>query len=107
MSVALTEPNRWPCSLARRSSVTSTPSSFLMSCGLLLALLGLEPLDLLAAGLDLLDVVRRRLDGQVLGQQVVPGVTGRDLDDVADPADVLDGFFQQKFYGCHDQSSEC
>ena len=33
---------------------------------LLLAALALLPLDLLAAGLDLLDVARRRLDGQVL-----------------------------------------
>ena len=66
--------------------------------GLLLAALALLLLDLLAALLDLLDVVRRRLDRQVLREEVVAGVAGRDLDDVADAADVLDRFLEEQFY---------
>ena len=67
--------------------------------GLLLAALALDLLDLLASLLDLLDVVRRRLDGQVVREQVVPGVARRHLDDVADAADVLDRFLQEEFDG--------
>jgi len=32
------------------------------------------------------------LDGQALGQQKIPGVTGRHFNHVADAADVLDAF---------------
>ena len=64
---------------------------------LAVALLGFEALDLLAAGFDLLYVVRRRRNGQVLREQVIPRVAGGDFDDVADLADVLDGFFEEEF----------
>jgi hypothetical protein len=43
---------------------------------LFLALLGFLPLDFLAAGFDLLDVVGRRLDGEILGEEVIACVAG-------------------------------
>ena len=44
------------------------------------------------------------MHGQVLGQKIIPGVAGRNLDEVADAADVLDRFFQEQFYVWHGDS---
>ena len=41
-------------------------------------------------------------DREIVGDQVVAGVARRHLDDVADAADVLDGFLQQQFHLGHD-----
>jgi hypothetical protein len=45
------------------------------------------------------------MDGQVLGEQIIAGIAGRDLDDIADSTDVFDAFFEQEFDGCHDLES--
>ncbi len=64
---------------------------------LLVAAFALLLLNFLAAGLDLLDVIRRRLNRQVFGEQIIAGVAGRDFNNVAYAADVLDRFFERSF----------
>jgi hypothetical protein len=62
------------------------------SC-LLIPALALLPFDFLATRLDPLHVCGRRKHRQILGHQEIAGKTRGNVDQVADLADVLDGFF--------------
>ena len=90
MSAAVTEPNSLPSSPTRAENVSDTSSSFVaIPCGraATLVLGGLEARLLLR---DALQVARRRRVGDAAREQVVAGVAGRDLHDVAGVPELLD-----------------
>src|SRR5438067_1247935 len=68
---------------------------------LLLAAIALHLFDFLAAFFHLLDVAGRGLNGKIIRDEIISGVPRRDIDDIADTTDVLDGFFEEEFDGCH------